>query len=569
MTDDGYRELDDPTALDTAGVYHAGPRETRDSRWGWTYGAVLVSTFACGVVASLRADPHYDALTDPELMRRASHCAARSPSADASYRRSLVESSADDSDDTAFVREDVSWVIGTLVGALVVGVAFLALFRVAARGATYGIVAVKLVAVATLGFTLALRASSPAWSVLVIFAVALYAFALHLWRREIDLVARLLAAAAQSIHDNPHIISAVVALKLALIAVLVPIFALAARASRVGALARRPDVVLVAGDACAAGETAAGETRDTNTDPVDCCYWRPDEWVSAYVVLACFAALWTIMFAFEARVFIVSDVVARWYFSPPNASRARAGATTRAASHAFGPSFGSLALGSLVLSLVAILREANRRVRENVNRRGSGVERVAACVVAACAECVFALVSFVSKFATIRMAITGDGFCDAANDVSALLKRHFMSSYGVWWLPGCIVSAAVAFVAAAYGTFVGAARRVGSAAKDGTEDDAVLFGIVAGVLAWIVLRFCARVLLDVVDATYVCYASDLDASSDAAAAPVVASTKKTECAAVLEEVRERRGSGRPVGEVVRGPDGGLAYAAPNETDGNV
>ena len=116
----------------------------------------------------------------------------------------------------------------------------LALFRVAARGATYGIIAVKLVAVATLGFTLALRASSPAWSVLVIFTVALYAFALHLWRREIDLVARLLAAAAQSIHDNPHIISAVVALKLALVAVLVPIFALAARASRVGALARRP-----------------------------------------------------------------------------------------------------------------------------------------------------------------------------------------------------------------------------------------------------------------------------------------------------------------------------------------
>ena len=104
--------------------------------------AVLVSTFACGVVASLRADPHYDALTDPELMRRASHCAARSPSADASYRRSLVESSADDSDDTAFVR--VPWVIVTLVGALVVG---LALFRVAARGATYGIIAVKLVAV--------------------------------------------------------------------------------------------------------------------------------------------------------------------------------------------------------------------------------------------------------------------------------------------------------------------------------------------------------------------------------------------------------------------------------------
>lgn len=566
MPDDGYRELDDPTAFDTDGVYHAGPREKKDSRWGWTYAAVLVSTLACGAVASARADPHYDALTDPELMRRASHCAARSPSADATYRRSLVASSADESDDTAFVREDLPWVVGTLAGALVVGVAFLALFRVAARAATYGVVAVKLVAVATLGFTLALRASSPAWSVVVVLFVALYALCLYLWRREIDLVARLLAAAAQSIHDNPHIISAVVALKLALVAVLVPIFALAVRAGRVGELARDPDVVLVAGDACASSRD------EQDTGPVDCCVWRSDDWYPSYVALACFAALWTIMLAFEARVFIVSDVVAQWYFSPPT-RREYAGATSIAASHAFGSSFGSLALGSLVLSIVAILREANRRVRENVNRHGSGVSRVFACVVAACAECVFALVSFVSKFATIRMAITGDGFCDAASDVSALLARNFMSSYGVWWLPGFILSAAVALVAAAYGTLVGFAHyAAGSAAKSASAkeqlgDDAVLFGIVACVLAWIVLRFCARVLLDVVDATYVCYASDLDRGADGGAGSD-ASTKIA-CAAVLEEVRERRGGGARVGEVVRGPDGGLAYAAPNEVDGNV
>ena len=218
MTDDGYRELDDPTALDTAGVYHAGPRETRDSRWGWTYGAVLVSTFACGVVASLRADPHYDALTDPELMRRASHCAARSPSADASYRRSLVESSADDSDDTAFVREDVSWVIGTLVGALVVGVAFLALFRVAARGTTYSIVAVKLVAVATLGSPSPSAPPPPRGASRDFRGGALRVRPPPLARERSTSSARLLAAAAQSIHDNP-IISAVVALKLALVAV--------------------------------------------------------------------------------------------------------------------------------------------------------------------------------------------------------------------------------------------------------------------------------------------------------------------------------------------------------------
>ena len=566
MTDDGYLELDDPTAFDTDGVYHAGPREKKDSRWGWTYAAVLVSTLACGAVASARADPHYDALTDPELMRRASHCAARSPSADATYRRSLVASSGDESDDTAFVREDLPWVVGTLAGALVVGVAFLALFRVAARTATYGVVAVKLVAVATLGFTLALRASSPAWSVLVLLVVAIYAVCLYLWRREIDLVARLLAAAAQSIHDNPHIISAVVALKLALVAVLVPIFALAVRAGRVGELARDPDVVLVAGDACASSRD------EQNTDPVDCCVWRSDDWYPSYVALACFAALWTIMLAFEARVFIVSDVVAQWYFSPPT-RREYAGATSIAASHAFGSSFGSLALGSLVLSIVAILREANRRVRENMNRHGSGVSRVAACVVAACAECVFALVSFVSKFATIRMAITGDGFCDAASDVSALLARNFMSSYGVWWLPGFILSAAVALVAAAYGTLVGfahyAAGSAAAAAKEHPGDDAFLFGIVACVLAWIVLRFCARVLLDVVDATYVCYASDLDRGADVGAWSGSDASKKIACATVFEEVRERRGGGARVGEVVRGPDGGLAYAAPNEVDGNV
>ena len=57
------------------------------------------------------------------------------------------------------------------------------------------------------------------------------------------------------------------------------------------------------------------------------------------------------------RVFTIAGTIAQWYFSPPGLA-ANQGTTMRSVRHALGASFGSLSLGSLVLTVVQLLRNA-------------------------------------------------------------------------------------------------------------------------------------------------------------------------------------------------------------------
>ena len=46
------------------------------------------------------------------------------------------------------------------------------------------------------------------------------------------------------------------------------------------------------------------------------------------------------------------------YFAPPEAADALKGSTLRSARYALGPSFGTLSLGALVLTLIEMARQA-------------------------------------------------------------------------------------------------------------------------------------------------------------------------------------------------------------------
>ena len=90
---------------------------------------------------------------------------------------------------------------------------------------------------------------------------------------------------------------------------------------------------------------------------------------------------------------------------------------------------------------------------------------------------------------------------------------NFLNAYGVWWLPGALLSAAAFIFAAVYGVCVGLSGYVawnGSAGHVDPTGESILLGVCSFVLALIVLNFCISVLLDVVDCVFVCYVMDLD-----------------------------------------------------------
>lgn len=133
----------------TDGVYRYGPRERRDVTYAWVYAAVASVVFILGCVASTNAESSYEKLADPNLLKLASHCdAGRAPEAFDAYRRSLAED--EEVDGAVFLRHAATWLVLSTLGAVAVGLGFLAMFRTHAQRTVWAMVYFKVASIFTL-----------------------------------------------------------------------------------------------------------------------------------------------------------------------------------------------------------------------------------------------------------------------------------------------------------------------------------------------------------------------------------------------------------------------------------
>lgn len=77
-------------------------------------------------------------------------------------------------------------------------------------------------------------------------------------------------------------------------------------------------------------------------------------------------------------------------------------------------------------------------------RKERGENLLAACA-AACLSLLLGLIEYVTRFATVRAAITGEAFFAAGRNVVNLLRRNFMDAFGVWWVRKGVVGGACAW----------------------------------------------------------------------------------------------------------------------------
>ena len=245
------RDVDNPPTVasfpdPTDGVYRYGPRERRDVTYAWVYAAVASVVFILGCVASTHAESSYEKLADPNMLKLASHCdAGRAPEAFDAYRRSLAED--EEVDGAVFLRHAATWLVMSTLGAVAVGLGFLAMFRTHAQRTVWAMVYFKVASIFTLALVVGYvyfyldyfyshhmgnstdgvfylpydRSSgsdgSNGGGIFLALLGCLSAFVFWLWRREIDLVAKLLTVASKSLQDNPHVVTAVVGVKMTLL----------------------------------------------------------------------------------------------------------------------------------------------------------------------------------------------------------------------------------------------------------------------------------------------------------------------------------------------------------------
>jgi hypothetical protein len=437
-------------------------------------------------------------------------------------------------------------IVLSLFAAVGLGLGFLALLRRNALACVKASCAVQTLIPAVLCVS---AFASGAWGagIVLLFITALAAFGYWLWRHELALCARLLSVASTALSENAHLVTASLGMNVVLSAAVLPLLALFVAAVRVGAPAPN-------GLAIMSTKPGATQCMDDAGSAVACCVWQPAAGAVAWMLLASCTLSWSVFLAFEIRLFTIAHTVSRWYALPAGA-RLPGRPIREAMAAAVGPAFGSLCLGSAVLTVADMARKVADSAR---SRNGNFI----ACIIASLVACMSEILRFLTRFATVRLAITGEEFMTAARSVTALLARHSLSAYGVWSFPPMVLTLTSLALAAGYAGLTllvygaAGARVVATSGAPGSEahGDAqvtlqlMTLSVAGGALALVlvVCLFVSSIVINITDVLYLSYACDLDARA----------IVRPEVHAVFAAVP----SVHVVGTLVQQPDGELGYA---------
>lgn len=227
-------------------------------------------------------------------------------------------------------------------------------------------------------------------------------------RSRLDLTVQILKTSLESIKQNLSLLLLNPVLGFATLVIITPIWIFTWYALFNGAVAPNFDAI------------KDGTNRCSQSTGAPCCHFQQSNWVTPYLVLAKVAMLWVVLVAGQLHVLVVSGTVSQWYFAPSGSSTA--GMTKRAMRNAFGSSFGTACLSSLMLTFSVLLKSLINRV---VGKIGPSIVAV---FLRACFAWLFQLFEFFTRFTTNFAAITGDAFCTAAQATSELLRRNWLST---------------------------------------------------------------------------------------------------------------------------------------------
>lgn len=227
------------------------------------------------------------------------------------------------------------------------------------------------------------------------------------------------------------------------------------------------------------------------------CVWKQDSWVPAYYTLAILTMLWSATAMVEAQVYVISGTIAQWYFSKDDIGPKRG--IRSSLRNAFGPSSGTICLSGLLICIVRIVRS----IVDNARQDAPGIVNL---VLHCCANTLLSTVNFLNKFTINFAAITGEAYFTSARMTYELLKRNLLSTVFVETVSTRILAGIIFVLSAIYTILVCVVLK--AAVHLGVE--AYLVSLMAWVLLIVILGFFVRVLDNVIETVYVCYAIDRD-----------------------------------------------------------
>ncbi|KAI9217621.1 plasma-membrane choline transporter-domain-containing protein [Blastocladiella britannica] len=360
-----------------------------------------------------------------------------------------------------------------------------------------------------------------------ISAGTVFALATYLQRDHIELTVSVLRLATNILRSNPHIFGvSLFVLGLTLVFILMWVLTVARFISLTVSL-----LSLIS-----AGGGAANKDPNAAVDAwILGLQWTPT--LLFFTVML----VWTTQVLAAVHSMAVTCIVHHWYFSRSSAAPlSGVERSKRALTRASTVLFGTACAGAIVSSVIHIAGLIHRVVVKQVAPRVSGPIRdqwtTAIAVLGPAGPVVTAVVGFAGKIAVplakaaatlvqvvnhytmVYAAITGKGYVPSARASTRLLARSVSSAAIRDGFARAVLLLGNAILSGIIGLGIVAAMRGDRELADGGGPGAVGWDesstravvVVSMWIGWAAMRFWSEVLRHVIDATFLCYAVDLD-----------------------------------------------------------
>jgi hypothetical protein len=138
--------------------------------------------------------------------------------------------------------------------------------------------------------------------------------------------------------------------------------------------------------------------------------------VIGLIAFVTFAGYWISEFIRQAIHTTIAGVYGSWYFCAGKPGGMPSGATRGAFRRTMTYSFGSVSFGSLVVSLVQLLRQAITIAQRSEARQGNIVGTILFCILGCLVAIIDWIIQFINHYAFSHIALYGKAYIPAAKD---------------------------------------------------------------------------------------------------------------------------------------------------------
>ncbi|KAG8531677.1 putative choline transporter, neither null mutation nor overexpression affects choline transport [Bacidia gigantensis] len=169
--------------------------------------------------------------------------------------------------------------------------------------------------------------------------------------------------------------------------------------------------------------------------------------VIGLIVFVTFAGYWITEWLKNTMHSIVAGVYGSWFFCAGKPGGMPSGATRGAARRSLTYSFGSISLGSLVVALINMVRQACSIAQRQEASEGNMVASILFCLLGCIIGIIDWAVQFINRYAFSHIALYGKAYIPAAKDTWTMMKNRGVDAL----VNDCLISPVLTMGA----TFVG------------------------------------------------------------------------------------------------------------------